>query len=176
MPQFVFQETSKTVEKTQQDWGISLPTEQATRNLGRALGQVLGVGSILLLQGDLGSGKTTLVQGIGQGLGIDDLIVSPTFILLNEYTEGRIPLYHFDLYRLDPKEVEALHLEVYWEGLEYPPGIVAIEWAERLPYHPADSLKVQLTLTESTGRQAVLSPMEKFPAALRQALNSSIKD
>ena len=78
--------------------------------------------TILLLKGDLGAGKTTLVQGIGigGGLGITDAIVSPTFTLINEYPEGRLPLYHLDLYRLEPAEVRSLYLEKYWEGRNFP--------------------------------------------------------
>src|SRR3712207_9003146 len=99
---------------------IFLADAQATRSLGVKLGQSLSAGSVILLQGDLGAGKTTLVQGIGAGLGITDSIVSPTFTLINEYPEGRLPLYHLDLYRLQPQEVEALQLETYWEGVEMP--------------------------------------------------------
>jgi tRNA threonylcarbamoyladenosine biosynthesis protein TsaE len=122
---------------------ITLPNAAATRHLGIALGRSLPPGSILLLEGDLGSGKTSLVQGIGEGLGITEPISSPTFVLLNEYPEGRIPLYHLDLYRLQPSEVDELYLENYWEGIEVPLGIVAIEWAERLGYLPSDYLKLQ---------------------------------
>jgi tRNA threonylcarbamoyladenosine biosynthesis protein TsaE len=135
---------------------LLLPDMTATQCLGVVLGRSLPVGSILLLEGNLGSGKTTLVQGIGQGLGISDPIVSPTFTLVNEYLEGQVPLYHLDLYRLQLPEVEALHLETYWEGLEMPLGIVAIEWAERLEHRPANYLKIQLKLTEPKGRQACL--------------------
>ena len=123
---------------------FSLPDATATQQLGLILGQVLPAGSTLLLEGDLGRGKTTLVQGIGRGLGITDSVDSPTFTLINEYTEGRLPLYHLDLYRLQPNDVTALNLESYWEGIEYPPGIMAIEWAERLPYKPPTYLEIQL--------------------------------
>jgi tRNA threonylcarbamoyladenosine biosynthesis protein TsaE len=122
---------------------ITLPNAAATHRLGIALGRSLPPGSILLLEGDLGSGKTSLVQGIGEGLGITEPISSPTFVLLNEYPEGRIPLYHLDLYRLQPTEVDELHLENYWEGIEVPLGIVAIEWAERLGYLPSNYFKLQ---------------------------------
>ncbi|MEO1299369.1 MAG: tRNA (adenosine(37)-N6)-threonylcarbamoyltransferase complex ATPase subunit type 1 TsaE, partial [Cyanobacteria bacterium J06636_16] len=77
---------------------LVLPNEAMTRALGLWLGQHLEAGTVLLLQGDLGSGKTTLVKGIGQGLGIPEAIDSPTFALINEYPQGRIPLYHVDLY------------------------------------------------------------------------------
>jgi len=121
------------------------------------LGQSLSAGTILLLEGDLGSGKTSLVQSLGQGLGVVDRIVSPTFTLINEYHDGRIPLYHLDLYRLPPAEVSDLYLETYWEGLEFPLGIVAIEWPERLPDWPESYIHIQL-LYQTEGRQAMLTP------------------
>jgi tRNA threonylcarbamoyladenosine biosynthesis protein TsaE len=137
---------------------IFLADVQATLNLGIQLGQTLTPGSVILLEGDLGAGKTTLVQGIGQGLGITEPIVSPTFTLINEYTQGRIPLYHLDLYRLEPQEVVALNVETYWEGIEVPPGIVAIEWAERMPYQPDSYLRLRLTYEDEENRQAEITP------------------
>jgi tRNA threonylcarbamoyladenosine biosynthesis protein TsaE len=139
---------------------LSLPNLATTHQLGETLGRSLAAGSILLIAGEMGSGKTTLVQGIGQGLGISDPIVSPTFTLINEYLEGRLPLYHFDLYRLQSSQVEALHLETYWEGAEVPLGVVAIEWAERLNYRPVDSIQINLTTLE-VGRQAMLTTTGK---------------
>ncbi len=116
----------------------------ATRQMGRQLGQSLASGSVLLLEGDLGSGKTTLVQAIGEGLNVPEVVDSPTFTLVNEYLGGRLPLYHMDLYRLQPDAVAQLHPNIYWDGVEVEPGIVAIEWAERLPYRPADYLLIRL--------------------------------
>jgi tRNA threonylcarbamoyladenosine biosynthesis protein TsaE len=141
---------------------LALPNPEATHQLGFRLGQSLSAGSLLLLEGDLGSGKTTLVQGIGKGLGISDPIASPTFILVNEYLEGRIPLYHFDLYRLEPSEVDSLYLETYWDGSEHPLGIVAIEWAERLPHLPANYLRIQLSHTSNGERKALFTPIGNF--------------
>lgn len=120
-----------------------LDTDQ-THQLGQAWGQQLPPGTVLLLAGDLGSGKTTFVQGIGAGLGIADAIASPTFTLINEYGEGRVPLYHIDLYRLDAADIDHLNLDLYWDGIEVDPGIVAIEWSEKLTYRPAEHLYVQL--------------------------------
>ena len=133
---------------------LSLPDVQAPRRLGRVLGQSLPAGSAVLLEGNLGTGKTTLVQGIGEGLGICEPIVSPTFTLINEYTEGRLPLYHLDLYRLQAEEIESIYPEIYWEGVEVPPGITAIEWAQRLPYKPSNYLDIQLAHAVERGRQA----------------------
>jgi tRNA threonylcarbamoyladenosine biosynthesis protein TsaE len=134
---------------------FSLPDAEATRKLGIAFGRSLPAGTVILLEGDLGAGKTTLVQGIGAGLGIQDSIESPTFTLINEYLDGRIPLYHLDLYRLEPQETEALHLESYWDGLEMDLGIVAIEWPEKLPYKPDRYLQICLSYQDS-GRQVEL--------------------
>ena len=140
----------------QESLSFILHHAQATRDLGQALGQYLSPGSLLLLQGDLGAGKTTLVQGLGLGLGIIEPIVSPTFTLVNEYHEGRIPLYHLDLYRLEPAEVASLYLEQYWDGLENPPGITAIEWSERLPHDPPAYLQIALRHL-AQGREVVLT-------------------
>lgn len=149
---------------------IDLPDAAATQTLGQALGAQIPAGSVLLLQGNLGSGKTTLVQGLGQGLGIDD-IDSPTFTLINEYLQGRLPLYHIDLYRLSSAEADVLFLENYWEGLEVDPGIVAIEWSERLSYLPPEPIEIALSYS-AAGRQANL----KLPASLTLDLRSLVCD
>ncbi|MEM8781006.1 MAG: tRNA (adenosine(37)-N6)-threonylcarbamoyltransferase complex ATPase subunit type 1 TsaE [Cyanobacteria bacterium P01_G01_bin.49] len=143
-------------------FAVNLPDAEATQQLGRRLGKCLPIKSLLLLQGALGAGKTTLVQGIGEGLGIDDPILSPTFTLINEYTQGRLPLYHLDLYRLQPEEIEALYLDQYWEGETMSAGITVIEWAARLPYRPSDYLEIQLSYQNNQGRQAILTPVGNF--------------
>lgn len=133
---------------------ILLSDAETTFQLGKILGESLSAGTVILLKGDLGTGKTTLVQGIGDALGIKDPILSPTFTLINEYTEGRLPLYHLDLYRLQPQETEGLYLDLYWEGREITPGIMAIEWAERLLYSPPNYLDIELSFTKDLQRQA----------------------
>ncbi|NJN31533.1 MAG: tRNA (adenosine(37)-N6)-threonylcarbamoyltransferase complex ATPase subunit type 1 TsaE [Synechococcales cyanobacterium RM1_1_8] len=138
---------------------MRLPHAAATHRLGVQLGQILPAASLLLLAGDLGSGKTSLTQGIGAGLGIDPReIVSPTFTLIAEYTQGRLPLYHLDLYRLDGPGVDQLNLEQYWEGEEVEPGVVVIEWPERLTYRPDRYLQIQLS-HRPIGRQADIVPV-----------------
>lgn len=124
---------------------ILLKDALATHRLGLILGETLTANSVILLEGNLGAGKTTLVQGIGKGLGIEETIVSPTFTIINEYTQARLPLYHLDLYRLATPEIVTLNLETYWEGIEVFPGIVAIEWAQRMPYKPDAYLKIHLS-------------------------------
>ncbi|WP_263971149.1 tRNA (adenosine(37)-N6)-threonylcarbamoyltransferase complex ATPase subunit type 1 TsaE [Leptolyngbya sp. PCC 6406] len=148
---------------------LSLHQTESTLALGRWLGERLTAGTVLLLQGDLGSGKTTLAKGLGQGLGITEDIDSPTFTLISEYLGGRLPFYHVDLYRLEGKAVDNLYLETYWDGLEFPPGIVAIEWAERLRHLPPAPLRVALTHRDG-GRHVVLAPADVTQATLLETL------
>ncbi len=146
-----------------------LPNALATKELGVLLARSLPPGTVILLEGDLGAGKTTLVQGIAQGLGIPESIDSPTFTLINEYFEGRIPLYHLDLYRLEPPEVQALHLEDYWEGIETPLGIVAIEWAEKLRELPGQYLRISLNHEPDDTREIkIISMGQNLPRELEQ--------
>jgi tRNA threonylcarbamoyladenosine biosynthesis protein TsaE len=136
---------------------LFLPESEHSKQLGELLGQNLPPGSTILLQGDLGTGKTTLIQGLGKSLGITEPIASPTFTLINEYTEGSLPLYHLDLYRLEKEQVNAVYPEIYWEGKEVNPGITAIEWSERLQYKPANYLEINLKHHTKRGRQATLN-------------------
>ena len=136
---------------------ILLPDQFATKKLGRHLASQLTANSILLLNGNLGAGKTTLIQGLGEELGITEPIVSPSFTLINEYTEGKLPLYHIDLYRLNSTEIKHLYLENYWQGIEVEPGITAIEWSNLLPNLPKNYLQVDLEIDLELGRKAIIT-------------------
>ncbi|MBE9078515.1 tRNA (adenosine(37)-N6)-threonylcarbamoyltransferase complex ATPase subunit type 1 TsaE [Romeria aff. gracilis LEGE 07310] len=149
---------------------FDLPDVASTHRLGWQLAQQLVRGTVLLLEGDLGSGKTSLVKGLGAGLGITDTIDSPTFTLINEYLDGQLPLYHVDLYRLTPAAADQLYLETYWEGVEVELGIVAIEWPERLSYLPPDPLRLSLSYSATGGRQAKFM----IPEGLASALNLTV--
>ena len=116
-----------------------------TQAIATKLAQLVSAGTIILLEGNLGSGKTTFMQAFGRALGISTTITSPTFTLIDEYTEGRLPLYHIDLYRLEPSQVPSLHLEEYWRGEDLPLGVVAIEWASKLLTIPPNHLKINLS-------------------------------
>jgi tRNA threonylcarbamoyladenosine biosynthesis protein TsaE len=124
-------------------------SEADTARAARDLAASLEPNDVLLLTGDLGAGKTAFVRGLAQGLGIDpDDVTSPTFTLIHEYRGGRLVLYHVDLYRLSPREVDDLGLDDLIEA----GGIVAIEWADRWPGAPTDSVRVDLCATGDTGR------------------------
>jgi tRNA threonylcarbamoyladenosine biosynthesis protein TsaE len=117
-----------------------------TQAIATQLAQLVNAGTIILLEGNLGSGKTTFMQAFGHALGISTRITSPTFTLIDEYIEGRLPLYHIDLYRLEPSQVPSLHLEEYWRGEDFPLGVVAIEWASKLINIPPYHLKINLSV------------------------------
>lgn len=105
---------------------IVTDSEASTIKLGENIGKVLEPGDIISLTGDLGAGKTQLTKGIAAGLGVVDYVTSPTFIIVNEY-EGRIPLYHFDVYRInDIQEMYEIGFDEYLFGK----GVCVIEWGD----------------------------------------------
>ena len=101
---------------------------EETEALGEALARTLRPGSVVAFTGDLGAGKTAFVRGLARGLGIGDRVTSPTFTIVNEY-EGRLPLFHFDMYRLgDEDEL----FDIGWEDYLNRGGVCAVEWSERI--------------------------------------------
>ena len=113
-----------------------------TRRFGSRLAQSLRAGDVLLLEGDLGAGKSELTRGIAAGLGIDDPVPSPSFTILNVYESGRVPLYHFDWYRLrEAEELYELGMDEYLGG----DGIAVVEWPGRCPEAvPENALRIRL--------------------------------
>ena len=104
-------------------------SEEQTRQIAAVLARDLRAGAVILLQGDLGAGKTAFVRGLAEGLGINtDDVTSPTFTLVHEYRGGRLPLIHVDLYRLDRADLDEIGLDQDLAAT----GVVAIEWPERL--------------------------------------------
>ena len=103
-------------------------TAEETIELGKKIGKLLQPGSIIAMEGTLAAGKTTITKGIAQALNIDETITSPTFTLISEY-EGKMPLYHMDVYRLDSAE-DFINLGV--EDLMYGKGVSIIEWSEKI--------------------------------------------
>jgi len=134
---------------------VTLSAEE-THALGAALGQILTAGDFIALIGDLGSGKTHFVKGVAAGLGVpDDVpVTSPTYTLLNIYP-GRIPLYHFDLYRLSGAEqVDDLGFAEYFSG----DGVCLVEWAERLGgILPSEHLSISFSHAGDDRRRLVFS-------------------
>ena len=124
-------------------------SESETAAVGRDLGMTLDAESVVLLSGDLGAGKTAFVRGLAEGLGASPADVSsPTFTLIQEYRGGRLPLLHVDLYRLDdPREIDDLGLDELGNG-----GVLAIEWADKLPRPPREAIHVTIAHVEENTR------------------------
>jgi tRNA threonylcarbamoyladenosine biosynthesis protein TsaE len=143
-----------------------LSSPAATLALGERIGAALLPGDVIGLVGDLGAGKTLLVQGIARGLGIPDAlpITSPTFTLVHLYKGGRLRLAHVDLYRLErARDLEDIGLdELYREE-----GAVAVEWIDRFPEElPRELLEIRLTVVGETAREAELIPHGEAGRAL----------
>ncbi len=125
---------------------------EETIAFGRRLAETLRAGQVVALYGELGSGKTHLAKGICAGLGIDPAhVTSPTFALINEYRGGRLPVYHFDTYRLKSlEEFMALGYEDYFEG----EGVCLVEWPEPIEsLLPGDTLRIRLTHRDAAHRR-----------------------
>jgi tRNA threonylcarbamoyladenosine biosynthesis protein TsaE len=135
-----------------------------TRRLGRELAACLRPGDVILLQGELGAGKTCFSQGIGAGLKVKEPVKSSSFVLVNEYS-GRLHVYHADLFRLeDPREVFELGLEENAAD-----GLLLVEWPDRAPQEmPPDHLLVRFEVTRHTSRRVTYAAHgERYEALLR---------
>ena len=111
-----------------------------TENVGEALGKVLRPGSILAYEGDLGAGKTAFTRGLARGLGATEQVTSPTYTIVNEYLDGRLPLFHFDMYRLHSADDL---FDIGWDDYLERGGICAVEWSENV----ADALENPFVVT-----------------------------
>ena len=142
---------------------------EETHRLGIELGKSLDAGDLVALTGELGSGKTCLIQGIAVGLDIlnPKQVTSPTFTLINEY-QGRVPIYHFDLYRINKlEELFDLGFEEYFYGK----GVTLVEWAEKiLDWLPPQRLSIYLKILSERQRQIQLSTSQAKFERLFQSL------
>ena len=133
---------------------------EATQRIGSDLARRIRIPGVILLRGDLGSGKTTLTRGIAEGLGLEDLTLvnSPSFTLVNIY-QGKCPIYHVDLYRLrGERDLYSIGLDDFL-GNE---GVTIVEWSERLSYAPADAMEVVI---EDAGEDRRVLHIYTFPGA-----------
>ncbi len=150
------------IDRSPDGLNIQLASEDDTTRLGLALAQLLEPGVVIGLVGHLGAGKTRLVRAIAEALGVDpEAISSPTFVLIQEY-DGRVPIYHFDTYRLPtPDAFEDLGLADYWQS-----GVCLVEWADRVRnLLPEDCWTITLVATGPTSRSVCI----EVPPSARSA-------
>ncbi len=126
---------------------IILKNEQETARFGRRLAEEARPGTVIALTGDLGAGKTTLTKSIAEALGVKETITSPTFTIVKEYRSGRLPLFHFDVYRIgDIEEMYELGYEEYFFG----DGVSVVEWADLIEeLLPEDAVRIHITYGEN---------------------------
>lgn len=134
-------------------WTTKSPVQ--TQALGRRLAAALGPGDVLALCGDLGTGKTTFVQGLARGLRVTESVTSPSFVLVREYA-GRLPVYHLDLFRLDRvDDLSAIGYDEYVAGQ----GVTVIEWAQKMPQAlPPDYVELTFAVTGASARTITAIP------------------
>ncbi|MFA5535851.1 MAG: tRNA (adenosine(37)-N6)-threonylcarbamoyltransferase complex ATPase subunit type 1 TsaE [Bacillota bacterium] len=148
---------------------IETNNPQQTKELGRALGGLLQKGNLLLINGTLGAGKTTFIQGLALGLGIGATVTSPTFTIIHEYP-GNPPLYHIDAYRIEREtEIPELGLEEYFYG----DGITAIEWPEKITaWLPEEAMEIKIDKVMNQQDKRVLT----FTARGKKDYRSLLKE
>jgi tRNA threonylcarbamoyladenosine biosynthesis protein TsaE len=142
--------------------------EKETKALAHRIGQLLIAGDILLLEGDLGAGKTTFTKGLAEGLGVNRTVSSPTFTIIKEYV-GRIPLYHMDVYRVQD-EFEDLGFDEYFHGL----GVTVVEWAHLIQEQlPMEYALIRITREDDLKRKIVYQAVGKRYEQLGKELNKN---
>ncbi|MDD7386865.1 MAG: tRNA (adenosine(37)-N6)-threonylcarbamoyltransferase complex ATPase subunit type 1 TsaE [Firmicutes bacterium] len=123
---------------------------EETEQLGEALGRIVRPGTVIAYRGDLGAGKTAFTRGLARGLGYTDMVTSPTYTIVNEYLGGRLPLFHFDMYRL--RSSDDLW-DIGWEDYLERGGVCAVEWSENVADAMENAVTVNLEkLGENTRR------------------------
>ena len=126
---------------------------EQTERVGAALGAILTPGTILAYEGDLGAGKTAFTRGLAKGLGATDMVTSPTYTIVNEYLSGRLPLFHFDMYRL--ASADDLW-DIGWEDYLDRGGVCAVEWSENVTDAMEGAIRVRIEKTGEESRRIII--------------------
>lgn len=137
---------------------------EETEELGERLGRTLSPGDVVAFTGDLGAGKTAFTRGIARGLGIGDRVTSPTFAIVNEYEGGRLPLFHFDMYRLTSSDEL---FDIGWEDYLARGGVCAVEWSENVEDALRDAIHITIEKDplEPDTRRITIEGGSRFEAA-----------
>lgn len=126
---------------------------EETEQLGKALAQQLTPGTVIAYFGDLGAGKTAFTRGVAAGLGITELVTSPTYTIVNEYLSGRLPLFHFDMYRLGSSEEL---FDIGWEDYLERGGVCAVEWSENVEDALEDAIQICIRRIDDHTREITI--------------------
>ena len=126
---------------------------EETEKIGAELGRRLPPGTVIAFRGDLGAGKTAFTRGLAQGLGIRERVTSPTYTIVNEYLTGRLPLFHFDMYRLGSADDL---FDIGWEDYLERGGVCAVEWSERVAEALTGAVTVTIEKTGDTARRITI--------------------
>ena len=131
---------------------------EETEKIGAAVGRIIPAGTVLAYRGDLGAGKTAFTRGLAAGLGYKGRVTSPTFAIVNEYEGGRLPLFHFDMYRLNSADDL---FDIGWEDYLSRGGVCAVEWSENvMDALPEDTVWVRIAREGDTGRSITIEGVE----------------
>ncbi len=130
-----------------------------TEALGSALAKVLTPGAVIAYTGDLGAGKTAFTRGLARGLGCRDMVTSPTYTIVNEYLSGRMPLFHFDMYRLGSSDEL---WDIGWEDYLERGGVCAVEWSENVTDAMENAIWVRIEKTGEESRRITLEGGERL--------------
>ena len=135
---------------------------EETERLGQRLGETLRGGEVVAYLGELGAGKTAFTRGLARGLGISMRVTSPTYTIVNEYTGGRLPLFHFDMYRLGSEEEL---FDIGWEDYLARGGVCAVEWSENVSGAMEGAITVRIEKTSDEGRKITIegSALDAYP-------------
>ncbi|EOL47797.1 tRNA (adenosine(37)-N6)-threonylcarbamoyltransferase complex ATPase subunit type 1 TsaE [Enterococcus caccae] len=155
---------------------IRINNPEETETIAKIIGSVADPGDTIILSGDLGAGKTTMTKGIALGLGIDQMIKSPTYTIIREYQQGRLPLYHMDVYRIE-NGADDLGLDEYFEG----DGLSVVEWGKLLgEFLPADYVDITIEKDPEDMEkrklriQAFGKKSEQFLSRIQQKMEESV--
>ena len=130
-----------------------------TEAVGAALAAVLQPGTVIAYTGDLGAGKTAFTRGLAKGLGADDRVTSPTYTIVNEYLSGRLPLFHFDMYRLGSSDDL---FDIGWEDYLERKGVCAVEWSENVADALENPIRVNIEKTGEDTRRITVEGVEEI--------------
>lgn len=126
---------------------------EETETIGTALGRIVPPGTVIAYEGDLGAGKTAFTRGLARGLGASDTVTSPTYTIVNEYLSGRLPLFHFDMYRLHSADDL---FDIGWEDYLDRAGVCAVEWSENVSEAMEDAVRVRIDKTGDESRRITI--------------------